>query len=164
MSSPGAGPVPATQSPADAQSPAHPQSPALAGVVTLIVGEAGRASASRSRGRSGATRADAAKAGGQPGSANGPQAASASQWTARWSVDGPGPLLPSAEAEPDLTLTIGTDDARRIKEGQLDPSVAFMQGKLKSTGNNALLLSILAWSATPAFPEALATWSTGQTS
>jgi hypothetical protein len=158
MSSSGAGAVPATQSPS-------PGRPAPAGVVTLIVGEVGRASASRSKARPGASRADAAKASGPPGTASGSQAAkSVSQWSVRWSAGGPGPLLPSAEGEPDLTLTIGTDDAHRVKQGELGPSVAFMQGKLKSTGSNALLLSILAWSATPAFPKALAEWSAGLTS
>jgi SCP-2 sterol transfer family len=158
MSTPGAGAAPATQGPSS-------DHPAPGGVVTLIVGEAVRASSSRSRARPGASRADAAKAGGQPGTATGSEPAkSVPQWSVRWSGDGPGPLLPSPEAEPDLTLTIGTDDAHRVKRGQLDPSVAFMQGKLKSTGNNALLLSILAWSATPAFAKALAEWSAGQTS
>ena len=59
MSTPGAGAAPATQSPS-------PGRPAPAGVVTLIVGEVGRAGSSRSRARPGASRADAAKASGQP--------------------------------------------------------------------------------------------------
>ena len=67
--------------------------------------------------------------------------------------------LPGCDDEPDLTLTIGTDDAYRVGRGELDPSVAFMQGKLKSTGDNALLLSILGWSATPAFTKALEDWA-----
>jgi putative sterol carrier protein len=69
--------------------------------------------------------------------------------------------LPGCDAEPDLTLTISADDASLVKKGELEPSVAFMQGKLKSTGDNALLLSILAWSATPAFTKALADWTAG---
>lgn len=73
----------------------------------------------------------------------------------RW----PRHLLPGCDDEPDLTLTIGTDDAYRVGRGELDPSVAFMQGKLKSTGDNALLLSILDWSATPAFTKALEDWA-----
>jgi hypothetical protein len=56
-------------------------------------------------------------------------------------------------------LTLGTDDARSVKEGRLDPSVAFMQGRLKTSGDNALLLRVLSWTATPAFPSALASWS-----
>jgi putative sterol carrier protein len=46
-----------------------------------------------------------------------------------------------------------------VKNGQLDPSVAFMQGRLKTSGDNALLLSVLKWSATPAFPSALSSWT-----
>jgi hypothetical protein len=34
-----------------------------------------------------------------------------------------------------------------------------MQGKLKSTGDNALLLRILAWATTPEFGKDLARWS-----
>ena len=34
-----------------------------------------------------------------------------------------------------------------------------MQGKLKSTGDNAILLRVLAWSATPAFADALKEWA-----
>lgn len=74
----------------------------------------------------------------------------------------PGPLVPAPEGEPNLTLTIGTDDAQLIKQGELEPSVAFMQGKLKTSGDNALLLRVLAWSATPAFAKAIALWSTEQ--
>ena len=82
-----------------------------------------------------------------------------SQWSCQWSGDGPGPLVAAPEGEPDLTLTIGTDDARLVMQGQLEPSVAFMQGKLKSSGDNALLLRILAWSATPALAKAISAWS-----
>jgi hypothetical protein len=34
-----------------------------------------------------------------------------------------------------------------------------MQGRLKTSGDNGLLLSVLAWSATDAFVPALASWS-----
>jgi SCP-2 sterol transfer family len=118
-----------------------------AGLVTLIVGEVGRAG-SKSRARSVGNRTGSTKDG-----------SSVNQWCCRWSSAGPGPLLPVCDDEPDLTLTIGTDDADRVKRGELDPSVAFMQGKLKSTGDNALLLSILGWSATPAFTKALEDWA-----
>jgi len=56
-------------------------------------------------------------------------------------------------------LTLSPGDAQLVKKGELEPSVAFMQGKLKTSGDNALLLSVLAWSTTPAFADALATWS-----
>ncbi len=134
------GAVPATDQPA-----AGPN-----GLVTLIVGEVGR-TGSKSRARSAGNRTENAKDG-----------SSVRQWSCRWSSNGPGAISPGSDDEPDLTLTIGTDDAYRVKRGELDPSVAFMQGKLKSTGDNALLLSILGWSATPAFTKALAEWAAGQ--
>jgi len=34
-----------------------------------------------------------------------------------------------------------------------------MQGRLKTSGDNALLLGVLSWTATPAFSAALAAWS-----
>jgi hypothetical protein len=37
-----------------------------------------------------------------------------------------------------------------------------MQGRLKTSGNNALLLRVLAWSATPAFSATLSSWSAEQ--
>ncbi len=61
--------------------------------------------------------------------------------------------------EPDLTLTLSPADAELVRQAQLLPSVAFMQGRLKTSGDNALLLAVLAWSATGAFAAALATWS-----
>jgi putative sterol carrier protein len=81
------------------------------------------------------------------------------QWSSKWSADGPERPTSGNDAEADLTLTIGTDEARRLQQGELQPSVAFMQGKLKSTGDNALLLQVLAWSATPAFADALKDWT-----
>ncbi len=128
---------------------------APSGLVTLVVGEAGRAGSSRSRSRT-AGKATASEAGGTD---RGQEGKSATQWGVQWSSEGPGPLLPGYEGEADLTLTIGTGEARLVKEGELDPSVAFMRGRLKSSGDNALLLRILAWSASPAFTEALAAWS-----
>jgi SCP-2 sterol transfer family len=143
-----AGPAAASTGPADKAS--EPS-----GLVTLVVGEAGRAGSSRSRSRSGGKSAASEAI----GPVRGQEGKSATQWSLQWSSDGPGPLLPGYEGEADLTLTIGTDEARLVKEGELDPSVAFMRGRLKSSGDNALLLRILAWTTTPAFTEALAAWS-----
>jgi SCP-2 sterol transfer family len=133
---------------------------APSGLVTVIVGEAGRSS-SRSKSRQGASRAQSAKgagasaAGGTGGESTAQDGKGVTQWSRRWSSDGPGPVLPRTEDASDLTLTIGTEDARRIKDGELDASVAFMQGKLKSSGDNALLLRILDWSTTAGPAEAL---------
>jgi putative sterol carrier protein len=62
------------------------------------------------------------------------------------------------EGEPELSLALTPDDARLVIEGTLAPSVAFMQGRLKTSGDNGLLLELLAWTTTPAFGEALAKW------
>jgi SCP-2 sterol transfer family len=112
------------------------------GLVTLVVGEIGRSS-SRSR------RAPPA---GAVAKAAPPELA---QWSCRWSDRGPGPVSPGCDSEPDLTLSITPGDAQTLRDGRLAPSVAFMQGRLKTSGDNALLLRVLAWSATDAFAEAL---------
>jgi len=56
-------------------------------------------------------------------------------------------------------LTLSRADAELIREGRLSPSVAFMQGRLKTSGDNGLVLRVLAWSATDAFAPALTAWS-----
>jgi hypothetical protein len=119
-----------------------------AGLVTLIVGETGRSGSGRGRGR----RAP----GGAPEAAP-DEAPGVSQWSWRWASDGPEPgsLAPGCDGEPDLTLALSPDDARSVRDGELAPSVAFMQGRLKTTGDNGLLLRVLAWTATPAFAAAL---------
>ena len=63
--------------------------------------------------------------------------------------DGPGP-------DPDLTLTLPAADADGIVAGTLDPSVAFMRGRLKTAGDNRLLLGLLAATAVPGFGAWLA--------
>jgi hypothetical protein len=57
-----------------------------------------------------------------------------------------------------LSLGLGPEDAELVRRGQLAPSVAFMQGRLKTSGDNDLLLRVLKWSATPGFSGALAAW------
>lgn len=81
------------------------------------------------------------------------------QWSCSWSATGPGPASEGCPGEPDLTLTLSPADAVLVSQGRLAPSVAFMQGRLKTSGDNALLLRVLAWSATDAFAPALAAWS-----
>jgi hypothetical protein len=120
------------------------------GLVTLIVGDFGRTGpAARSRRPAPTSGTEAL-----PGSQQGP-----AQWSCQWSADGPGPVTTGCEGEPDLTLTLGTDDARSVRDGRLEPSAAFMQGRLKTSGDNALLLRVLSWTATPAFSAALSSWS-----
>ena len=47
--------------------------------------------------------------------------------------------LPDAE----VTLTQNYEDAMRIQKGELDANAAFMQGRVKVTGNMAKLLAML---------------------
>ncbi len=43
----------------------------------------------------------------------------------------------------EVTLTTGYDDAVRIQRGELDANAAFMQGKVKVTGNMATVMALL---------------------
>jgi|GEM_PF-4613568 len=81
------------------------------------------------------------------------------QWSAWWTSSGPGHVSPGCEGEPDLTLTLSSQDAALISAGKLAPCVAYMQGRLKTAGDNALLLRVLRWSASAAFEQALARWT-----
>jgi putative sterol carrier protein len=56
-----------------------------------------------------------------------------------------------AADDPDLVLTTTTEVARELLDGTLDPNVAFMQGRLKTAGDNALLLRILPRTRSDAF-------------
>lgn len=51
---------------------------------------------------------------------------------------------------PDATITLTAEDARSVLSGDLDPSVAFMQGRMKVAGAMSLVLDVLALSATSA--------------
>jgi hypothetical protein len=52
---------------------------------------------------------------------------------------------------PDVTLTLTDPDARAIVAGDLDPSVAFMQGRMKVVGAMGLVLDLLALAGTDEF-------------
>jgi hypothetical protein len=80
------------------------------------------------------------------------------QWTSRWAGDGPGPAVVGTDGEADLILSLVPEDAKAILEGRLTPSVAYMQGRLKTSGDNELLLKVLKWTAGPGFEKALREW------
>lgn len=48
-----------------------------------------------------------------------------------------------ADADADLTLTTGYDDAVAIARGELEPEVAFMQGRVKVVGSMATVMALL---------------------
>lgn len=53
----------------------------------------------------------------------------------------------------DVTLTIGWDDAIAAHRGELDPNVAYMQGRLKVAGSMAVILAFLPMTNTPEFQD-----------
>jgi putative sterol carrier protein len=53
-------------------------------------------------------------------------------------------VSPGAPATADLTLTLPSAIAESIAAGELTPSAAFMQGKMKTAGDLGLVLDVLA--------------------
>jgi len=63
-----------------------------------------------------------------------------------------GRLVSGAEGsadDPDVTLTMGWADAAAVQRGDLDPNVAFMQGRMKVAGSMAVTLALLPAVNTP---------------
>ena len=51
------------------------------------------------------------------------------------------------------TLTTGYPDALKIQKGELDANAAFMQGKVKVTGNMAKVMSLLPITNSPEYKQ-----------
>lgn len=67
-----------------------------------------------------------------------------------------GHLLESALGElPDaeVTLTQSYEDAMKIQQGELDANAAFMQGRVKVTGNMGKLMSLLPITNSPEYKQ-----------
>jgi putative sterol carrier protein len=58
---------------------------------------------------------------------------------------------PVVDAE--LSLSIAYADAQAVASGEVEPSVAYMRGRLKASGDGALLLGLLASTATERYRE-----------
>ncbi len=59
-------------------------------------------------------------------------------------VDGrPTTAAPGTVSDADVTLTLSWSDAAAVHTGALDPSVAFMQGRMKVAGSMAVTLALL---------------------
>jgi SCP-2 sterol transfer family len=58
-----------------------------------------------------------------------------------------------ALADAEVTLTLPYADAVAVQRGELDPIVAYMQGRMKTAGDPGKLLDLLASTATPAYAE-----------
>ena len=54
-------------------------------------------------------------------------------------------------ADGDFTLTMTYDDAKKVQQGELDPNAAFMQGRMKVSGNMAKLMSLLPLTNSPEY-------------
>lgn len=67
-----------------------------------------------------------------------------------------GKLLESQLGEmpdPEVTLTQTYEDALKIQKGELDANAAFMQGRIKVTGNMAKLMSLLPLTNAPEYKQ-----------
>lgn len=53
----------------------------------------------------------------------------------------------------EITLTLSYDDAVLIQKGELDASAAFMQGRVKVTGNTAKLMTLLPITQSPEYKQ-----------
>ena len=53
----------------------------------------------------------------------------------------------------EVTLTLSNDDAMKIQKGELDPNAAFMQGRIKVTGNMAKLMALLPITNSPEYQQ-----------
>jgi hypothetical protein len=60
-----------------------------------------------------------------------------------------GGALPGA----DVALTVPYDDMVAIVRGELDPSVAFMRGRMKTAGHSGRTLDVVAATARPRYHE-----------
>jgi putative sterol carrier protein len=57
--------------------------------------------------------------------------------------------LPDAE----VTMTMTHDDAMKIQKGELDANAAFMQGRIKVSGNMAKLMALMPLTNAPEYKE-----------
>ena len=62
-------------------------------------------------------------------------------------------LVPGPLSDAEVSLTLPLDDAVALQRGETEPSVLFMQGRMKTAGDPGKLLDLLARSARPGFAE-----------
>ena len=62
-------------------------------------------------------------------------------------------LAPGPLSDAEVSLTLPLDDAVALQRGETEPSVLFMQGRMKTAGDPGKLLDLLARSARPGFAE-----------
>jgi len=57
-------------------------------------------------------------------------------------ANGVGELIPGGVEKPDVTITVSDNDWLAITEGRLDPTSAFMTGKVKIAGDMMLAMRL----------------------
>ena len=57
------------------------------------------------------------------------------------------------DPDADVTLTNSYEDAVKVMKGELDANAAFMQGRVKVTGNMAKIMSLIPLTAKPEYRE-----------
>jgi hypothetical protein len=67
----------------------------------------------------------------------------------------PDGVAPGGLADAAVSLTLPYADAGSIVRGELQPTVAFMQGRLKTAGDPGIVLEVLAATAREPFRDAL---------
>ena len=55
------------------------------------------------------------------------------------------------DPDADFTMTLTYDDSVKVQQGELDPNAAFMQGRMKVTGNMAKLMSLMPLTQSPEY-------------
>ena len=53
----------------------------------------------------------------------------------------------------DFTMTLTYDDSVKVQKGELDANAAFMQGKMKVTGNMGKLMSLMPLTQSPEYKD-----------